>query len=42
MAWEEVDAGEIGDEWYVIERRVFRVAVPMTVTRLPVQLRSYR
>lgn len=42
MAWDKVDSGEIGDETYVIERRVFRVAVPMTVTRFPVQLRSYR
>ena len=42
MAWERVDSGTIGDEAYVIERRVFRMAVPMTVSRLPVQLRSYR
>lgn len=42
MAWERVDAGTIGDEAYVIERRVFRMPVPMTVSRLPVQLRSYR
>ena len=42
MAWERVDAGTIGDEAYVTERRVFRMPVPMTVSRLPVQLRSYR
>lgn len=42
MAWERVGAGEIGDESYVIERRVVRIPVPMTVTRVPVQFRSYR
>lgn len=42
MAWERVGSGEIGDESYVIERRVFRIAVPMSVARVPVQFRSYR
>ncbi len=42
MAWERLGSDEIGDESYVIERRVFRMAVPMSVARVPVQFRSYR
>lgn len=42
MAWEKVDAGTATSGSYVIERRVFRVSVPGTMGRFPIQLRSYR
>lgn len=42
MAWDTVDSGEVGNGSFVIERRVYRMPVPGSVSRLPIQLRSYR
>ena len=42
MAWDTVDSGEVGNGSFLIERRVYRMPVPGSVSRLPIQLRSYR